>query len=431
MNPILPDNIKQLSVSQQAIYAAEALREAAANNVTENFYVLRKRVRQHFAIPNSTAERAERLLKLYPELATEVKAGTRSLPKSAEDWKALKTSIPAKEDQETNSSLDSPAPEKEGQRLNLALASPSSSEKPKPTPPFIPFETLGGSPLEPHPLSSLFPAMEDGEFAELVEDLKRNGLLTSIVVYEDKILEGGNRDRGCIEAEVTPHYVEYIGSDPLGFIVSANLHRRHLTTGQRAMIASKLATMKWGGDRTSGEQRSNSTFASSTGEEARNAPTQAPTEITLEKAADRMQVFRTSAVLAKKISEAAPEVAAQVEAGKLSLNEAAKKAEVKGQAKTRASKTAKKAAPAPTNPATTAPDNRQPKDTSVLIPRCKEWLEAMHKDFPGFTLQEIALACGTTATRMMVRESGIGVIGSKPDDDGGTWPEEETEGTDE
>jgi hypothetical protein len=242
--------------------------------------------------------------------------------------------------------------------------------------------------------------MEDGEFAELVENLKRNGLLASIVVYEDKILDGRNRDRGCIEAEVTPHYLEYIGSDPLGFIVSTNLHRRHLTTGQRAVIASKLATMKWGGDRTSGEQRSNSTFASSTGEEARNAPTQAPTGITLEKAADRMQVGRTSAVLAKKISEAAAEVAAQVEAGKLSLNEAATKAGIKSK-------------PKPSKPAhsktLSAPDPASPdtKDTEMLIARCEEFLEAMHADFPGFTLQQIALACSTAATRMMARESGV------------------------
>jgi ParB-like chromosome segregation protein Spo0J len=379
MNPILPDNFKQLSVSQQAIYAAEALREATDSNLSGDNATLRKRIRKDFGIATSTAERAERLLKLYPELAAEVKAGTRPLPKSAENWKALKTSIPAKEDQETNSSLDSPAPEKEGQRLNLALASPSSSETPKPTTLLIPFEAPVGSPLEPHPLAALFPAMEDGEFAELVEDLKRIGLLTPIVVYEDKILEGRHRDRGCIEAEVNPSYVEYKGDDPLGFVISANLHRRHLTTAQRAAIAAKLATATWGN-----AQRTNSSFGT------------ASSEITLEKAADRMRVSRTSAVVAKAIAKTDPEVAAQVEAGKLSLNEAATKAGIKSKAKpSKPSHSKTLSAPAPASLDT--------KDTRVLIPRCEEWLEAMHKDFPGFTLQEIALACGTAATRMMVR----------------------------
>jgi hypothetical protein len=128
--------------------------------------------------------------------------------------------------------------------------------------------------------------MESDEFNKLVEDLKQYGLLTPIVVYEGKILDGRNRDRGCIEAELTPRYVEYTGSDPLGFIVSANLHRRHLTTGQRAMIASKLATMKRGGDRTSEEQRLNLALAPS------EAASPASTDITLKQAANRLQVSR-------------------------------------------------------------------------------------------------------------------------------------------
>lgn len=53
-----------------------------------------------------------------------------------------------------------------------------------------------------------------------------DGLLTPIVVYQNKILDGRNRDRGCIEAEVTPRYVEYIGSRPLGLIVSRSRRSR-------------------------------------------------------------------------------------------------------------------------------------------------------------------------------------------------------------
>jgi hypothetical protein len=105
MHASLPPNFKELSASQQAIYAAEALREAADSNLSGDNATLRKRVRERFGIATSTAERAEKLLKLYPERAAEVKAGTRSLPKSAEDWKALKASTPAEEDRETHSSL--------------------------------------------------------------------------------------------------------------------------------------------------------------------------------------------------------------------------------------------------------------------------------------------------------------------------------------
>ena len=42
-----------------------------------------------------------------------------------------------------------------------------------------------------------------------------------------------------------PH-VEYDGDDPLGFVISHNLHRRHLTESQRVMVAAKLANMPEG-----------------------------------------------------------------------------------------------------------------------------------------------------------------------------------------
>jgi ParB-like chromosome segregation protein Spo0J len=100
--------------------------------------------------------------------------------------------------------------------------------------------------LEPHPLSLLFPPMSDAAFEDFVADIKANGLTSPIVVFEDKVLEGVHRQKACLQAGVEPRYTPYQGNNPLGFVLSANLHRRHLDASQRALIADKLATMKQG-----------------------------------------------------------------------------------------------------------------------------------------------------------------------------------------
>jgi ParB-like chromosome segregation protein Spo0J len=88
--------------------------------------------------------------------------------------------------------------------------------------------------------------MEDAAFDELVEDIRVNGLLEDIVTFEGKVLDGRNRERACGITGVQPRYREYEGYDPVGFILSKNLQRRHLSESQRAMVGARLATMRQG-----------------------------------------------------------------------------------------------------------------------------------------------------------------------------------------
>jgi hypothetical protein len=97
-----------------------------------------------------------------------------------------------------------------------------------------------------HPLSEIFPLIEGEEFAELVNDIKTKGQLEPIVLYEEKILEGRNRYRACLMAGVEPITKQYDGTDPVGFIFSANFVRRHLTVGQRALVATQFTHMRPG-----------------------------------------------------------------------------------------------------------------------------------------------------------------------------------------
>lgn len=101
-----------------------------------------------------------------------------------------------------------------------------------------------------HPAAELFPLMTGKDFAELVQDIRTNGLVDPIVrTVDGRILDGRNRYRACVEAGVEPSFRIYDG-EPWRFVISTNLHRRHLTDGQRAMIAAKMADRRGGRPKT-------------------------------------------------------------------------------------------------------------------------------------------------------------------------------------
>jgi ParB-like chromosome segregation protein Spo0J len=97
-----------------------------------------------------------------------------------------------------------------------------------------------------HPLADLLPLIEGKDFDELVADIKAHGLHEPVSLFEDKILDGRNRYRACQAAGVECQFKPYIGTDPVGYVVSLNLKRRHLNESQRAMVAAKLAILAHG-----------------------------------------------------------------------------------------------------------------------------------------------------------------------------------------
>jgi hypothetical protein len=98
--------------------------------------------------------------------------------------------------------------------------------------------------LKQHPLSAAFPAMSGDDFAALVEDIKANGQREPVMVYEGMVLDGWHRYRACTQLGIKPQQFTFdAGKDPVSFVLSHNLHRRHLTPSQRA--AAVVACTEW------------------------------------------------------------------------------------------------------------------------------------------------------------------------------------------
>lgn len=91
-----------------------------------------------------------------------------------------------------------------------------------------------------HPAAEIFPMLDEEELATLTADIKANGLVHPLIVKDGLLIDGRNRREACRRAGIEPTTVELNGQDPALYILSANINRRHLTKGQRAMAVAKL-----------------------------------------------------------------------------------------------------------------------------------------------------------------------------------------------
>ena len=91
-------------------------------------------------------------------------------------------------------------------------------------------------------VANIFPLMQGAEYEALKTDIKENGLLEPITLHPDgSILDGRNRHRACLDLDITPQFRTWNGKGSLvAFVVSMNLHRRHLTYDQRVGIGLTL-----------------------------------------------------------------------------------------------------------------------------------------------------------------------------------------------
>jgi ParB-like chromosome segregation protein Spo0J len=113
-----------------------------------------------------------------------------------------------------------------------------------------------------HPLADIFPLMEGEEFDALVEDIKAYGLREKIDLHQGKIVEGRNRYRALQRLGIDPSadptkyfrkaiYAHTVGGEIASheqsnddrvraYVISKNIHRRHLTVEQKRELIAKL-----------------------------------------------------------------------------------------------------------------------------------------------------------------------------------------------
>jgi len=155
-----------------------------------------------------------------------------------------------------------------------------------------------------HPLADVLPLIEGAEFDRLVADISERP------AQPHHAPRGHDPRRpqplSCLPpAGIDPIYVPFTGKDPVAFVLSQNLARRHLGPSERAMVAARLATLGDG-------QRQVGKFA--------YVPTQ-------EQAAQLAGVSERSVKSARVVLESGtPELRDAVTAGRLAVHEAEKAA---------------------------------------------------------------------------------------------------------
>ena len=86
--------------------------------------------------------------------------------------------------------------------------------------------------------------LPDDELDELTADIRANGLIMPLLVGQvdgqNVLVDGRNRREACQWAGVIPDYVLLDGQDPVTYILSANINRRHMTKGQRAIVVARI-----------------------------------------------------------------------------------------------------------------------------------------------------------------------------------------------
>lgn len=167
-----------------------------------------------------------------------------------------------------------------------------------------------------HEFANVFPMLQGEALDGLRRDIAENGVREAVVFLGNAILDGRNRYMCARELGIEYPRREFgsqegDGTDPLAFVISHNLTRRHLSESQRAQAGTRLANMQRGGDTVSEHSANLRKGQVSTADAAR-----------------MLNVSPRSIETARSVQSKAPEISPLVDDGSISVSLASKVAEL-------------------------------------------------------------------------------------------------------
>jgi ParB-like chromosome segregation protein Spo0J len=159
---------------------------------------------------------------------------------------------------------------------------------------------------EVHHFANIFPPMTGKEFSDLLDDIRVNGQTQPATLWREKLIEGKHRQEACKQLGRELKVTVFTGTEEeaLKFVISQNLHRRHLNPSQLGLIAAEIANVKLGANQHTKQEGS----------------------IDLPIAAKMVGVSEKSVKRCRNVlQKAAPELVQQIREGKLRVGKVNKK----------------------------------------------------------------------------------------------------------
>jgi len=168
-----------------------------------------------------------------------------------------------------------------------------------------------------HEAANIFP-LDEEHLGELAEDIKREGLLCPVEVFDGKIIDGRRRWLACKKAGAKPEVVKVSPADPVAYVISLNLKRRQLTKSQAGACAARAEKLreKYAEEAKERQKRKPSDFVPP------NCAEQTKPETRDRLAEDFGVSHGTVDRAARAIRDGIPELAEALDAGKITANAA-------------------------------------------------------------------------------------------------------------